>query len=338
MAPSGRDSVSPTGSLRSLAATYFALLQSWEFAQAMALASQLPWRKLSNALQHLAQAEALYHAGATIEGRSTRAALLRKLELAAAEVETCLANVAPAAAATGTLRGTLLAPREASPRSGSSESESSPSSKRHRRQLSGGSGFSVGAATSETVKSVSSYATSPLPGGSAFHSSLLFGTSNGEARDSASVAKGKSMLGMLMRGVGQWFSELVERIVSCGDGGSGRAGMPQGLEGLLGQHGLLSSPALPRFSPTSSANETEGRSSTDSAPEARVANLLIEFLRLIGLRRQMLPVYAALCGPLSDADLATIQAQVGWPKLAGKRTGTVLLCGCRKRGSKHLQQ
>jgi hypothetical protein len=41
-----------------------------------------------------------------------------------------------------------------------------------------------------------------------------------------------------------------------------------------------------------------------------VAALLIEFLRLIGLRRQMLGVYAAIGTALGDVDTAAVEAQV----------------------------
>jgi hypothetical protein len=295
----------PTGSLRSLAATYFALLQSWEFGTAMALASHLRWRKLSSALQTLAQAEAAYHAGAVVEGRAARASLQRKLDAAAADVEACLLHIGPSATPHSTPhsapRATLLASREApAPHSDSSGSESShsPRQQSHRaRQLSGGGGGSAG------KRHGSGYSTSPQSSSHPFHSPLLFDAKTGSGGGSAARQGGAILIK-----VTDWLSSAFERFVTCGGGSTSHAGMPSGLEHLLGQHGLLSSPVLPRFSPASCHAEIEPPA--DAPPEARVAALLIEFLRLIGLRRQMLGVYAAIGTALGDADTAAVEAQV----------------------------
>jgi len=285
-------STPPTGSLRSLAATYFALLQSWEFGQAHALAAQLPWRKLSSALQHLSQVEAMYHSGAVVEGRPARVALLRRIDAAAAEVEACLGHIAPAT------RSSLATMRD---RYGNDSESPSPQRFQHlgtgRLVRGGGSGGSWrGGGTAADAMAPSplfSHSFQVSPGLAHFAPEGAEGGAagtGGRRSEASGDDGGDGLLGGVLRSVGEFLSGVAEQIVTCGDAASGgRGGPPKGLDNLLGQHGLLSSPAIPRFTPGGSRAEIDGRTSADgTAAEERVASLLREFLKLLILRRQVL--------------------------------------------------
>ena len=82
----------PDASYRSLTATFLALLECGFVAQAQALAGSLPWRRLSSALLAVLQVEVAHHAGGALEeGRSARIALERRIDVASAEIEACIA-------------------------------------------------------------------------------------------------------------------------------------------------------------------------------------------------------------------------------------------------------
>lgn len=301
-------SACPTGSLRSQVATYFALLQSWEFTTAESLTSHLEWKRLGNVLRDLAKAESVYHAGAVVDDRSIRTSLHQKLDTAANQLEAFLSHSGPSATPHSTPhsapRAKLLAAREASPRSGSSDSESSHSPRRrHVHQPSAGSG-----STGEPPRYGTGFAASPLSSSHPLHGPLPF-DADGSGGGGKSSARGG---GALLLGLADWLSSAFERLVTCGGGRAAQAGMTSGLEHLLGQHGLLSSPAIPRFSagPSFAEPEPPGRGQAFASRD-RVAPLLREFVRLIRLRRQMLHVYAAMGGAMTDAETAAVEAQVG---------------------------
>ena len=275
----------PDASYRSLTATFLALLECGFVAQAQALAGSLPWRRLSSALLAVLQVEVAHHAGGALEeGRSARIALERRIDVASAEIEACIAALVrtPASATVSVAPG-----REGVLPTPPTRLASSASEQR----------------IADSPPPPSLPPPSPLLGWAAANGGGGGGGGGFGAWVTQLLAAAKSEV--LRHG---------ESLVACGDVNL-RAVSPATLppDRLLSSHGLMPSPKLARLSSCRSSedgiDDARGRSE-DGESWQRLVALLREVGRLLSLRRYMAEVYMQMCAPLADGDAAALEARV----------------------------